>query len=132
MLAQIAYESESDLENPTGSVFCSHGAGFTVKWNEVEQYMHLHPETGLEEPAEETMEEPAKKQGNGKETEGAVLDKELEEIFERAFGPIKRRLPSQTQGMGYEKKPKPEKPYVAKWESRKPVKIGRASCRERV
>ena len=122
VLAQIAYESESDLENPTGSVFCSHGAGFTVKWNEVEQYMHLHPETGLEEPAEETMEEPAKKQGNGKETEGAVLDKELEEIFERAFGPIKRRLPSQTQGMGYEKKPKLEKPYVAKWESRKPVK----------
>ena len=122
VLAQIAYESESDLENPTGSVFCSRGAGFTVKWNEVEQYMHLHPETGLEEPAEETMEEPAKKQGNGKETEGAVLDKELEEIFERAFGPIKRRLPSQTQGMGYEKKPKPEKPYVAKWESRKPVK----------
>ena len=122
VLAQIAYDSESDLENPTGSVFCSHGAGFTVKWNEVEQYMHLHPETGLEEPAEETMEEPAKKQGNGKETEGAVLDKELEEIFERAFGPIKRRLPSQTQGMGYEKKPKPEKPYVAKWESRKPVK----------
>ena len=122
VLAQIAYESESDLENPTGSVFCSHGAGFTVKWNEVEQYMHLHPETGLEEPAEETMEEPAKKQGNGKETEGAVLDKELEEIFERAFGPIKRRLPSQTQGMGYEKKPKPEKPYVAKGESRKPVK----------
>ena len=122
VLAQIAYDSEADLENPTGSVFCSHGAGFNVKWNEVEQYMHLHPETGLEEPAEETMEEPAKKQGNGKETEGAVLDKELEEIFERAFGPIKRRLPSQTQGMGYEKKPKPEKPYVAKWESRKPVK----------
>ena len=122
VLAQIAYDSEADLENPTGSVFCSHGAGFNVKWNEVEQYMHLHPETGLEEPAEEIVEEPAKKQGNGKETEGAVLDKELEEIFERAFGPIKRRLPSLTQGMGYEKKPKPEKPYVAKWESRKPVK----------
>ena len=122
VLAQIAYDSEADLENPTGSVFCSHGAGFNVKWNEVEQYMHLHPETGLEEPAEEIVEEPAKKQGNGNDTEGAVLDKELEEIFERAFGPIKRRLPSQTQGMGYEKKPKPEKPYVAKWESRKPVK----------
>ena len=74
VLAQIAYDSEADLENPTGSVFCSHGAGFNVKWNEVEQYMHLHPETGLEEPAEEIVEEPAKKQGNGKETEGAVLD----------------------------------------------------------
>ena len=62
VLAQIAYDSEADLENPTGSVFCSHGAGFNVKWNEVEQYMHLHPETGLEEPAEEIVEEPAKKQ----------------------------------------------------------------------
>ena len=100
VLAQIAYESESDLENPTGSVFCSHGAGFTVKWNEVEQYMHLHPETGLEEPAEETMEEPAKKQGNGKETEGAVLDKELEEIFERAFGPMKKKTAVPDTGNG--------------------------------
>ncbi len=35
------YDSERDLENPTGSVFCSHGAGFTVKWNLVKDYMHI-------------------------------------------------------------------------------------------
>lgn len=38
---KIKYEPESDLENPTGSVFCAHGAGFTVSWDKVESYMHL-------------------------------------------------------------------------------------------
>lgn len=37
----FAYDSESDMENPTGSVFCSHGAGFAVPWNQVKDYMHL-------------------------------------------------------------------------------------------
>ena len=38
---EIGYDSERDLENPTGSVFCAHGAGFVVPWYEVEEYMHL-------------------------------------------------------------------------------------------
>lgn len=37
----IAYDSERDFENPTGSVFCTHGVGFSVKWDEVEDYMHI-------------------------------------------------------------------------------------------
>lgn len=37
----VGYDSESDLENPTGSVFCAHGAGFIVPWYQVEEYMHL-------------------------------------------------------------------------------------------
>lgn len=41
VLEQNTYEPEADLENPSGSVFCSHGAGFTVPWYEVENYMHL-------------------------------------------------------------------------------------------
>ena len=41
VIESIAYEPESDLENTPDSVFCSHGAGFNVKWNEVTQYMHL-------------------------------------------------------------------------------------------
>ena len=40
VIAAIGYDSESDLENPTGSVFCDHGAGFVVPWDEVEKYMH--------------------------------------------------------------------------------------------
>lgn len=41
VIAQIGYEPEHDLEHPTGSVFCAHGAGFVVNWDEVENYMHL-------------------------------------------------------------------------------------------
>ncbi len=40
VVRQIGYDSESDVENPTGSVFCSHGAGFNVPWDQVEDYMH--------------------------------------------------------------------------------------------
>lgn len=41
VIAQIGYDSEADLMNPTGSVFCAHGAGFLVEWNLVPEYMHL-------------------------------------------------------------------------------------------
>lgn len=41
VLEASGYDSERDLENPTGSVFCAHGAGFVVKWDEVSEYMHL-------------------------------------------------------------------------------------------
>lgn len=39
--AEIGYEPERDTENPAGSVFCSHGAGFPVPWQEADRYMHL-------------------------------------------------------------------------------------------
>lgn len=42
------YDSEADLENPTGSVFCAHGAGFVVGWDEVQEYMHI--ESGWKAP----------------------------------------------------------------------------------
>ena len=41
VLAESTYDSEADLANPTGSVFCAHGAGFVVDWDEVEEYMHM-------------------------------------------------------------------------------------------
>ncbi len=87
ILAEKAYDPEQDLENPTGSVFCAHGAGFVVNWDEVEDYMHL--EKGfLESPKEE---EPIVRQ---KETRAAAPgfydDKELQAIFERTYGSVKR------------------------------------------
>ena len=54
-MARAGYDSERDTENPTGSVFCAHGAGFVVKWNEVQEYMHL--ENILNPKKEETKEE---------------------------------------------------------------------------
>ena len=43
VVERIGYEAEHDTENPCGSVFCAHGAGFVVEWDRVEAYMHLEP-----------------------------------------------------------------------------------------
>lgn len=48
VIAARGYDSESDLENPTGSVFCAHGAGFVVSWDLVPEYVHLDTEKWLE------------------------------------------------------------------------------------
>ena len=50
----IGYDPEADLLNPTGSVFCAHGAGFVVPWNQVKDYMHL--ESCLEPKADDFMD----------------------------------------------------------------------------
>lgn len=92
IVESINYDSERDLENPTGSVFCTHGAGFVVPWNQVEDYMHLGYAV---EPQEEQTEEmpyipPVSRYAGSYEEE-----KELQEIFERTFGAVKqeRRTP---------------------------------------
>ncbi len=110
IVQSIGYDPESDLENPTGSVFCAHGAGFVVPWDEVESYMHLESGVDLEEiqssaqmwyedfEEEEIPSEcPSREvQGSsGKKTNfsysGSYEDeKELQAIFERTFGPVKR------------------------------------------
>ena len=123
VITEIGYDSEADLENPTGSVFCAHGAGFLVKWNEVEQYMHLHPDISVITDKKKPYNEPETIEEKKKKAEDSrALDKELEEIFVKTFGPIKRRLNTDNDRLGHEKKPKPEKPYVPKWDNKKPVK----------
>lgn len=102
---ESGYDSERDLENPTGSVFCAHGAGFVVPWNQVEEYMHLdsgidmetlceNGETWYELPEEESRQEKAplsKRNGKGYSYSGSYEDeKELQAIFERTFGPVKK------------------------------------------
>ena len=56
VIEQIGYDSERDIDNPTGSVFCAHGAGFLVKWDEVPEYMHIK-EDFLSEGSDEISEE---------------------------------------------------------------------------
>ena len=82
VVEELGYQPESDLENTPDSVFCSHGAGFTVKWNQVREYMHI--DSGLRE---ETPQEPVLITKNIR-----LDDKELEAIMEREFGPVKRPL----------------------------------------
>lgn len=90
IVAAIGYDSERDLENPTGSVFCAHGAGFVVSWNEVEDYMHLEgaDRGGVSGEEEET---PAYIPPRSAYAGSYEDDKELQEIFERTFGPVKEK-----------------------------------------
>ena len=81
IIEEIGYNPEADLENTPDSVFCAHGAGFNVKWNEVPEYMHL--ESCLK--AERADEVPKLRTANL-----SIDDKELEAIMTREFGPIKR------------------------------------------
>ena len=81
VVAQIAYDPEADLENTPDSVFCDHGAGFTVKWHQVKDYMHL--ESGLkEEKAPQIITRNLTR----------ADERELEKIMEREFGAIKRPM----------------------------------------
>lgn len=90
VVAAIGYDSERDLENPTGSVFCAHGAGFVVPWNEVEDYMHLEgADRGGVSGEEEEM--PAYIPPRSAYAGSYEDDKELQEIFERTFGPVKEK-----------------------------------------
>lgn len=143
VVARIGYDFDSDLQDPAGSVFCSHGAGFLVPWNEVKQHMHV--ESGF--ARRQAIEVRSKRDGqdnlwtsvNGRTGEGTgmsgltgisgeaggsgsaltnqnsgaqrsrtavgggqasmassyAMDKELEEIFNRTFGPPKRSLSGQ-------------------------------------
>ena len=87
----VGYDPEADLENPTGSVFCAHGAGFVVNWDQVEDYMHV--ESGWNAPAgqETELEKPVTAKNWKEENEKYwATEKELEEIFERTYGPIRK------------------------------------------
>ena len=95
IVENIGYDSEHDLENPTGSVFCAHGAGFNVPWDQVEEYMHLE---GLDADPAEEEQKPKGYIPPSSAFQGSYEDeKELQAIFERTFGPVKRRSFSDTK-----------------------------------
>ena len=120
----MAYDSESDTDNPTGSVFCSHGAGFYVSWDKVRDYMHIN--TGVSDKCEDVdwdKKDPAagfnidRSRNTGKtEQTGWAAEEELKQIFERTFGAVKTKTPAQAKTIKYRPKPKE---YVYK--ERKPV-----------
>lgn len=98
VLVASAYDPERDLANPTGSVFCAHGAGFVVPWYEVEDYMHLEGagldgETAGAEDEDAVMTAKAKAARSRSIAPSLADDKELEAIFVRTYGEIKRRKP---------------------------------------
>ena len=82
VVTEIGYDPLADLDNPPGSVFCAHGAGFHVPWDQVKSYMHLESPLKQHKPALITRNLQAD-------------DRTLEAIMEREFGPIKRPQYSQ-------------------------------------
>lgn len=91
VIAKIGYDFDSDTSNTADSVFCSHGAGYNVKWNEVKSHMHLP--SALSTPKNEYAQTAVKKSVSSYRDKNDLfaLDKELMEIFEQTYGPIKNR-----------------------------------------
>ncbi|MCI8593834.1 MAG: GTP-binding protein [Oscillospiraceae bacterium] len=85
--AELGYNPENDPDNPADSVFCSHGAGHTVKWSEVPEHMHLPAVLQPPEPEEEVAARARRYYAR------VATDAELKAIFERTYGPVKAKLP---------------------------------------
>ena len=83
IVEEIGYEPERDEANPADSVFCSHGAGVNIRWNEVPAYMHL--ESVLKPRQEDSAPQPVRRWRSL-----SIDERELEAIMEREFGPIRR------------------------------------------
>ena len=113
VIAASGYDFDSDLQDPAGSVFCSHGTGFVVPWNEVKQYMHVESPLAKQlakEQQERELKEADERlkamaadvaagsssgsRGNGGSSLSFYDDKELQAIFTRTYGEPKRKLVS--------------------------------------
>ena len=88
VIEAACYDPERDVENTPDSVFCAHGGGYTVPWSEVPA--HAHMDSGWRPAAPEP--EPSQPVRRGGDYAGTVeQDKELQAIFERTYGPVRRR-----------------------------------------
>ena len=113
VITASGYDFDSDLQDPAGSVFCSHGAGFVVPWDEVKQYMHVESPLAKQlakEQQERELKEADERlktmaadvaagsssgsRGNGGSSLSFYDDKELQAIFTRTYGEPKRKLVS--------------------------------------
>ena len=83
IIANSNYNSESDLNNPTGSVFCSHGAGFVVPWDEVDSHMHTTSPRAVKKEEFKTIQFKAS-------SPVRIDEDELKAIFERTYGASKQ------------------------------------------
>ncbi len=117
VIQSIGYDCDSDIDNTADSVFCSHGAGYAVKWDEVENHAHIKTGVSFGENKEVIRADnvPA-----AKKSAEAVSEKELMKIFERTYGEIRREpyaamytkksLPAQKQPHMPKGKPLPDGP----------------------
>lgn len=101
VIAAKGYDSEADLANPTGSVFCAHGAGFVVSWDEVKNYMHLE-DTLEQEKTVQSQEVPIFTDY----TEDMWIDtEEIDAILDRTYGANKKEKNAGKAGYGKKRMP---------------------------
>ena len=91
VIAAAGYDSDRDVDNPADSVFCGHGAGFVVRWDQVRDYMHVDSGLSWETVEQEAAPAPAIPRRGSVYSGSLEADKELKAIFERTYGPIQRR-----------------------------------------
>lgn len=123
VLAASTYDSEADLANPTGSVFCAHGAGFVVDWDEVEEYMHM--EHTLESGNDDEMDVMEVTLPKRRHSSIELTQEELDEIYVRTPDPKKNRSTGPVTVRAKEKTREPGSAYQdPKWEARRRAKAG--------
>ncbi len=86
VIEEIGYRADADTANSADSVFCSHGAGYLVPWNEVFSHMHI-------ESIAKQKEEEAKAAAPVRRPRAAADDETLLAIYERTYGKVQRRMP---------------------------------------
>ena len=91
VIAASGYDPERDVDNPPDSVFCAHGGGYTVKWDQVPAMAHV--DSGLRLGAEQEPEPQPGPAVRRPVSGGVEQDEELRAIFERTYGPIRRQVP---------------------------------------
>lgn len=111
VVEERGYDPDRDVDNPSGSVFCDHGAGVHIPWNEVRSHMHV--DSGWRSEEERAKQEqpttPPVQRGYASQV---ALDKELEEIFARTYGAVKPRA--------FQPVRQAAKPKERKWKGLKP------------
>lgn len=114
VIEEIGYSADADIFNSCDSVFCAGGAGFLVKWDEVEKYMHLEKVLGRDEEKIEKQLELKRRAENY--LSKVATDNELMDIFVRTYGPIRKKsegkVKHEAPNTEAKKPPKPQKPSV--------------------
>ncbi len=88
VIEQIGYDPDRDMENPCGSVFCSHGAGVTIEWSEVEEHMHL--DLVYQEEESENRQEALEKKAVIRQASASIGTDEIDAILNRTYGANKK------------------------------------------
>ena len=88
VVEEMGYDPERDVEHTPDSVFCTHGAGYVVKWDQVKAQMHV--ESGLMRREEEPEISESQPRREARYTGSLAEDAELQAIYERTYGKVER------------------------------------------